>query len=185
MEMETDEAIALRVQRGDMDAFGLLVERYEEKLARYARRFLLEHFDAQDIIQEVFLKAYVNLQSFDPARRFSPWIYRIAHNEFINALKKKSREAISLFDPDTIFPTLIAREQAEDPYLRKETKAMIEKGLAELSPKYREPVILYYFEEMDYREIADVLHIPVATVGVRLKRARDMLRKTLNEQEHG
>ena len=91
MEKETDEAIATRVQKGDSEAFGQLVERYEEKLMRYARKFLRDPDDAKDIVQEVFIKSYQNIQSFDATRRFSPWIYRIAHNEFVNAIKKRSR----------------------------------------------------------------------------------------------
>jgi len=86
---ETDEAIAARVQNGDADAFSVLLERYEKKIFRYAGKFLSHPDDIKDIVQDVFVKAYVNIKSFDASRRFSPWIYRIAHNEFINALKKK------------------------------------------------------------------------------------------------
>ena len=92
MSLETDEEIAKRVQGGDVDSFGVLIERYEEKIARYARKFLMRGEDVKDIVQEVFIKAYVNIQSFDTRQRFSPWIYRIAHNEFINAIKKKLQD---------------------------------------------------------------------------------------------
>src|SRR3954470_6961664 len=99
---ETDEQIALAVQSGRSEKFGELVERYEAKLLRYARKFLLDPEDAQDIVQDIFIKAYENLQSFDATRRFSPWIYRIAHNEFVNALKKReSRKTIFTIDFDT------------------------------------------------------------------------------------
>jgi len=172
-----DEEIAGRVQRGDTDAFGILVARYDAKLSRYAQRFFQDGDEMKDLVQEVFIKAYVNIQSFDTDRRFSPWIYRIAHNEFVNALKKrKSHDTVSLFEFDTLFPHLSAKETADDRVQRHELKALLETSLEKLSAKYREPLTLYYFEEMDYKEIADILQIPTSTVGVRLRRGKDMLR---------
>jgi len=180
---ETDEQVALAVQSGATNRFGELVERYEAKLMRYARKFLLDPEDAQDIVQDIFIKAYENLQSFDATRRFSPWIYRIAHNEFVNALKKReSRRTVFTIDFDTLFPHLQAADTADSVALERDTRETLEKHLDKLDPKYREPLILYYLESMDYREIADILHIPVSTVGVRLARARAMLQKQAKGQ---
>ncbi|HEX3095801.1 MAG TPA: RNA polymerase sigma factor [Patescibacteria group bacterium] len=173
----TDEAISRQVQDGNIEIFGILVERYEPKLQRYAKRFLLGHEDAQDIVQEVFLKAYTNMQSFDATQRFSPWIYRIAHNEFINSIKKKGREPLSYFDPDTLFPHPVAKEQPEKELHSKELKDMLDKCLDKLDPKYREPLVLYYYEDLDYQSIADILRIPTSTVGVRLNRGKVALQK--------
>src|SRR5258708_4917322 len=95
LEMEpalTDEQLASRVQKGDPESFRVLMVRYEPKMTRYAKRFLFASDEAKDLLQEIFIKAYVNIRSFDIDRRFSPWIYRIAHNEFVNALKKKKKE---------------------------------------------------------------------------------------------
>lgn len=175
---ETDEALALRVQQGETEIFGELVHRYESKLLRYARRFLLDVDDAKDLVQDVFVKAYENLQSFDASRRFSPWIYRIAHNEFVNELaKKKSRHTFFTIDFDTLFPHLQATDRADTAAIERDTRETLEKHLAQVDPKYREPLVLYYLEDMDYHEIADVLHIPVSTVGVRLLRGRALLQK--------
>jgi RNA polymerase sigma-70 factor (ECF subfamily) len=175
---ESDELVALAVQKGKTERFGELVERYEAKLLRYARKFLLDPDDAQDIVQDIFIKAYENLQSFDAERRFSPWIYRIAHNEFVNALKKReSRKTTFTIDFDTLFPHLQAVDTADSVALERDMRETIEKHLSKLDAKYREPLILYYLENMDYREIADILRIPVSTVGVRLARARGMLQK--------
>lgn len=110
MTQQTDEQIAKAVQKGDSEAFGALVERYEPKLLRYAKKFLFNYEDGKDTVQEVFIKAYANIQSFDSSRSFSSWVYRIAHNEFINAIRKKGREPISFFDPDTLFPHPTAPE---------------------------------------------------------------------------
>lgn len=175
---ETDENVALRVQAGDVQAFGMLMTRYMPKLMRYARKFLLDPDDAADIVQDVFLKAYQNIQSFDTTRRFSPWIYRIAHNEFVNDLKKRSsRKTTFTIDFDTLFPTLAASDTADSAALERDTRETLEKYLSDVDPKYREPLILYYLEEMDYRAIADILHIPVSTVGVRLMRGKTQLQK--------
>ena len=178
MANETDEQVAERVQKGDSEAFGELIRRYQAKLLRYARKFLSDPEDAADVVQDIFIKAYQNILSFDLTRRFSPWVYRIAHNEFVNALKKKqaSRTVFS-FDIDTLFPHLAATDTADSATLERDLRATLETHLGKLDAKYREPLILYYLESMDYKEISDILQIPVSTVGVRLARARTFLQQ--------
>jgi RNA polymerase sigma-70 factor, ECF subfamily len=173
----TDEQIAIRVQQGDTASFGLLVERYEQKMLRYARKFLFGYEDGEDQVQEVFIKAYVNIRSFDAARKFSSWIYRIAHNEFINAIKRKKREPLPFFDPDTLFPHPLSPQDVERETGEKELRAALDRGLDSVDVKYREPLVLFYFEGLDYKEIADILRLPVSTVGIRLKRGREALKK--------
>ena len=175
----TDEEIAQRVQKGDVEVFGVLVQRFEERMIRYARKFLFAGDEIKDLVQEVFIKAYVNIQSFDASRKFSSWLYRIAHNEFINAGKKKSRLPVFTFDLDALFPHLAARETADGDFERQELKEALDQSLDKLDVKYREPLALYYLEEMNYREIADILQIPVSTVGVRLTRGKAMLKKII------
>lgn len=185
MSERTDEEIAVEVQKGDVEAFRVLVERYEAKMDRYAKRFLFAQDDAKDLLQEIFIKVYVNIRSFDAERRFSPWIYRIAHNEFVNALKKKKkdRETLSLFFVDVLFPHPIAKETADEESVRREIKKVLESSLDKLDTKYREPLVLYYLEDMDYKEIADILRIPVSTVGVRLQRGKILLKHLVKEKE--
>jgi len=180
---ETDEAIALRVQAGDGEVFGELIERYQAKLSRYARKFLLDPDDAADIVQDIFIKSYQNIQSFDVSRRFSPWIYRIAHNEFVNALKKRqSRGSVFTIDFDTLFPHLTAPDTADSAAIERDTRASLDRYLDKVSPKYREPLVLYYLEEMDYKEISEILQIPVSTVCLRLARGRASLFKIAGPQ---
>lgn len=181
MPEKTDEEIAKEVQLGDARSFGLLIERYEPKITRYARKFIFNGEDAKDLVQEAFIKAYTNIQSFDAGRSFSSWMYRIAHNEFINAIKKKSRMPIFQFDFDAVFPQPVAEETADSETYKKELREMLDKCLGKLDPKYREPLVLYYFEDMDYKEIADILEVPVSTVGVRLQRGKANLKKIVNE----
>ncbi len=177
----TDEQLAAAVQKGDTESFGQLVDRYQAKMLRYARKFLLAD-NAEDAVQEVFIKAYQNINSFDAAQRFSPWVYRIAHNEFINHLKKQGREHLSFFDPDTFFPHPVAKETAEGEAERGLAKQIVEANLEKLDSKYREALVLFYLEELSYKEISDILKIPVATVGVRIKRAREALRSVFKQE---
>jgi len=184
MDSISDESIARRVQAGNADAFALLMERYQEKLMRYARKFLSDRDDAKDIVQDTFIKAYENIQSFDAERAFSPWIYRIAHNEFVNALKKKhARRTTFTIDFDTLFPHLTAPDTADSAALDRDLKETIERHLEAIDPKYREPLVLYYIEGMDYRHISEIMQIPISTVGVRLARARAILKKTADKEQ--
>ena len=173
----TDEAIVIRVQSGDAESFAMLVERYEQKMLRYTKRFLFQMEDTEDLVQEVFLKAFVNIKSVDTTRKFSSWLYRIAHNESINALKKRKKEPVPFFDPASIFPHPVSKETAETEFEKQEIKTMIDISLEKLPATYREPLILYYIEELSYKEIADITRLPISTVGVRIRRAKDKLKK--------
>jgi RNA polymerase sigma-70 factor (ECF subfamily) len=179
MDEKTDEDIALKVQKGDIQLFGILVDRYQAKLLRYGRKFLSSSHDIEDLVQDIFIKAYKNIRSFNIKMRFSPWIYRIAHNEFINTIQKIKRMPLLTFDFDQFLPYLFSKETADREVNEKDTKAMLNNGLAKIDRKYREPLILYYLEEMNYREISEILRIPVSTVGIRLKRGRASLKKVL------
>lgn len=175
----SDEEIAEKVQKGKVQSFGILVERYQERIKRYARKFLFGYEDAEDLSQEVFIKAYRNIQSFDASKKFSSWLYRIAHNEFINVIKKKGREPLMFFNPDIIFPHPLSKNNPEEEINRKEISQILNKSLDKIKAKYREVLVLYYFENLSYREIADILHIPITTVGIRLKRGKEVLKKEL------
>ncbi len=180
----TDEEIAKRVCRGDKEAFGVLIERYEDKLTRYIRRFTQVNDDVSDVLQVIFIKAYTNLQGFDTSRSFNSWIYRIAHNESVNHLKKKGSEKVSFIDFDTMLPHLFADEETDTEAQKEETKRILESSLKNISPKYREVLILYYYDDLSYEEIAEVLQIPTSTVGVRIKRGKDALKKVLDSNNY-
>ncbi len=176
----SDEQLAKKTQDGDKQAFNELVRRYEAKITRYGRKFLFNYEDVLDAVQDVFIKAYVNIESFTVSRKFSTWLYRIAHNTFINVIKKKGREQVSFFDFDTFFQFNVADTTSlSGDLMRREEAAELGEALSHMDPKYREPLVLYYFEQKSYQEIADIMHIPVATVGVRLKRARENVKKYL------
>ena len=181
MTERTDEEIAAVVQAGNIYDFGELVLRYEPKMMRYARKFLSCQEDIEDLVQDVFIKAYSNLQSFDTSLRFSPWLYRIAHNTFVNELKRKSRFSLGVFEADVLLPQLPAKESSDDQVLETELKGEMELHLAKLAPKYREVIILHYFDEFSYQEISDIMQIPITTVGVRILRAKNKLKQTIKK----
>jgi RNA polymerase sigma-70 factor, ECF subfamily len=178
---DTDELIASEVQRGRTDLFNILVTRYEQRLLRYGHTFLRSHEDIEDITQNIFIKVYINIKSFKISERFSPWIYRIAHNEFVNAARKRRDIPLFSFDLDTMFPQLKEKSITEE-LDRDILKAALTKYLAMIDLKYREPLVLFYFDDLPYTDIADVLHLPISTVGVRISRGKQQLKKIISEQ---
>lgn len=181
MSKNTDEEIVALIKQGDTELFGELIKRYESKMKRYAKKFLFDRQDTDDLVQDVFIKAYINLQSFDNERKFSPWVYRIAHNTYVNALKKKLTDKVFPIDFDTFLPHPKAADTADAQSEYEFTKAVLDKHIGLIPEKYREPIILFFYEEMDYKEIAQVLSIPVSTVGVRIKRGKDKLKAILSK----
>ncbi|PCI89926.1 hypothetical protein COB18_02255 [Candidatus Kaiserbacteria bacterium] len=177
----TDEDIVQRVQSGDTEAFALLIELYEKKITRYANKFLYNYQDREDAVQDVFIKAYQNIQSFRSGERFSPWIYRIAHNTFLNVVRKQSREKVSFFDTDQLFGANIPDEHEKELREQHWDREVLDQCLEKLDVKYREVLVLFYFEEKDYNEISEIMRIPKATVGVRLRRGRERIKKIYDE----
>lgn len=182
-EAPSDEELAGRVQAGDAEAFGELVDRYESKLKRYGRKFLSDPADLDDLVQDIFIRAYRNIQGFNTSMRFSPWIYRIAHNLFVNALRSRSRAPFIVIDFDTLLSHPVAAEETDTEATRGEMKRIVDHGLSLIPTHYREILLLYYEEELSYKEIGDVLKVPVGTVGVRLARAKAALRAAYQKND--
>ncbi len=176
-----DEEVIKDILKGDKDAFGVLIYRFEKKLFRYINRFVYDINEAEDLMQIVFIKAYTNLNGFNFNYKFSPWIYRIAHNEIVNYIKKKQRNKI-IFDVDwdIVMPLNVGRNIDEEIDLNN-LERWLKNDIAKIPDKYKEVLVLYYFEEMPYKEIADIIKIPIATVGVRIRRAKDLIRKNYNK----
>ncbi len=168
----SDETIVQQVQKGDAEAFGLLIDRYEKKLRRYIYRFLQKQEDQTDIVQDIFIKVYTTIQSFDTKQKFSPWIYRIAHNEAINFIKKKKSFPFSMFDPLYLINTFKEKTTTEETYDTIIDKEQIEEVLSNLDYHHREILLLFFYEELSYKEISEILKIPISSVGVRISRAK-------------
>lgn len=176
----SDEQLAAEAQRGSQPALTALFRRYSERLLRYAASIVKSVDEAHDVVQESFIKAYTNLKSFDTKRKFSSWMYRIVHNEAMNHIRRESRRPWVSLDADTVLP--MPASEKPDPLeeqMTEETKKEIREAIHALPVKYREVVELRYLEEFSYEEIADILTIPKATVGVRLSRAKALLKNTI------
>ena len=178
----TDEEIAGHIQKGKVDYFEEVMERYQGKIVGYLNRLMRNNDDAKDVSQDVFVKVFRNINSFDTSQRFSPWIYRIAHNEAVNNLKRRVREPLHFFDPEILFPHPVAAEDPQSDAERLEIKEALNKCLDLVDEKYREVLVLRYFEDLDYKDISEILKIPVVTVGVRLNRGKARLKKVYKEK---
>lgn len=174
---QTDEEIARLIQNGEKEKFGILMERYSKKLSRYGTKFLSSEENIEDIVQDVFISTFQNINKFNPALTFSSWIYRIAHNAFVNGLKKQQKNALPDFDFDIFVSHLVYEDPAIQEKEHEEMQKIIAIGLDELKPKYKEVIILHYIEDFSYKKISDILQIPTSTVGVRVKRAKEALKK--------
>jgi RNA polymerase sigma-70 factor (ECF subfamily) len=168
----------------DKSHFGGLVDRYQAKLARYITRLGIRDIDDQlDVLQEIFLKAYRNLNAFDESFKFSSWIYRIAHNEAISWYRKKNvrPEGHLVAEGDEIITFLSSKEDASDVLFDKQINAKeVNEALLKIDEKYREVIILRFFENKEYEEISDILKIPVGSVGTLLHRGKKQLAAALN-----
>ena len=180
----SDEELVVRSQKGDEMAFTLLMKRYTAKLLRYGNRLIPRENNIGDLVQDVFIMVYKNLQDFDAARRFSPWIYRIAHNIFIDAVRKNAKGPLYVFDFDKMIPHPTYEDPLPAEKENEQIRVLLEKHLEELSPIYLEIIDLYYFADFDYKEIADILHIPIGTVGIRLSRAKAELKKKFPKNDY-
>ncbi len=167
----SDEEIVEKVRSNDQELYFVIVERYQHKLLRYATNLIKDEHKAVDVVQESFIKAFINLNSFDADKKFSSWIYRIVHNEAMNSVKKYPKEVPLLDDVD-----FQSDENIENDFEKKETVARVEKCLREMPLLYSEPLTLLYIEEKSYTEISDILRIPMGTVATRIRRAKILMK---------
>lgn len=170
-----DEDIVARVQGGDVEAYGDIMKRYEAKLTRYVVYLIHDAMAASDVVQETFIKAYQNIQGFNPKYKFSSWVYRIAHNEAMNAVKRDKHITHDL-DVEEVREAAYETSTVRD-IDRAILKDDMQACLDSIELKYREVLMLQYYEHMKYDQIADVLHVPTATVGVWAARGKAKLRK--------
>jgi len=168
----TDEQVADYVRRKDKEAYAEIVLRFQSKLLRYANNLTRDEAMSADIVQNSFLKAFVNLNSFKNKLKFSTWIYRIVHNEAINELVKHRRETPILPNMD-----FVGNIDLEDNFDKEEIKARISGCLNQIPLLYAEPLSLFFLEDKSYEEISDILRVPIGTVGTRINRAKILMKK--------
>ena len=177
------ELVAATLQ--DSGAYVHLVRRYEAPLTRYLFRLGCKHkSDADDILQEVFIKAYRNLNDYDSSLKFSSWIYRITHNEAITFFKKSNRAPRVARTEDEV---LAFEEIANETNIAEELDARLSgealrAAIGRLDAKYRDVLVLRFLEDRTYEEISDILRKPSGTVATLIARAKKKLRDLIESE---
>jgi RNA polymerase sigma-70 factor, ECF subfamily len=169
-EVEDRDLIA-KARRGHVDAYNVLVSRWEKRVFNYLLRLVANREDALDLSQDVFLKAYQNLRKLDDPAKFPAWLFRIAHNEAYSLLRKNRPEGELVGEPQSggssarMFPI--------------ELSLAVESALGRLSGDQREAVLLKVYQGFKFEEMAQILDCPVSTIKSRLYTALDLLKQTL------
>jgi RNA polymerase sigma-70 factor, ECF subfamily len=185
-----DESVLLsQAREGDTQAFGEMVRRYEGKIFRLAQHITQNREDAEDVLQETFLKAYEHLDQFQGQSKFYTWVVRIAVNQALMKLRRrKTDKSVSLDDTidtgeDTIVREIAAwDENPEQRFSREEIGEILDSAIQSLEPPYRSVFVLRDMEELSTEETAEALGLSVPAVKSRLLRARLQLREKLTRQ---
>ncbi len=183
-----DELINKRINevlKGDQSAFEEIVTLFQHRLYHVCFRMLSNRQEAEDIAQEAFVRAYMNIHTFDQKRKFSTWLFRIATNLCIDRIRKKKPDYyLDANVPGTEGLTMYSQiaadgELPEDVVERMETQERVQYEIGRLPDKYRSVIILRYLEELPLKEISDILELPLGTVKTRIHRGRGALRKQM------
>ena len=184
-----EQELVTRAQTGDSDAFAALVERYQNRIYRLAKNITQNNEDAEDVLQEAFLKAYSHLDTFQRNARFYTWIVRIAVNEALMKLRKrKTDRTVPLDEPVDTGEETVNREIAgwddnpEQRYSQEEMQQILNAAVEDLKPDFRAVFALRDIEELSTEETAEALGISVPAVKSRLLRARLALREKLTRK---
>ena len=170
----SEEELIARSKHHDADAYGQLVDRYKQALYRHCFALMRSEDAAEDIAQEAFIAAYYQLTTFDSSRRFSTWLFKIATNKALNALRHDRRQHPM---SDALVARLVSHHDAPEVHAEHaELRAII----LRLEPRYRAVIHLYYFEGMSYEEIAIVMKKPVGSIKGWMNRAKQQLRRELS-----
>lgn len=179
IEKINDNELVDIVREKNPEYYEEIIGRYQGKLFAYLYRLIGEKEEAEDLLQDVFIKAFRNLKSYDTSRKFSSWIYRIAHNEAVNHIKRKSlKRFIPLESITSTKDKLEASSPEENPqmsWIRKETSKEVDEAIKRLPLKYRQVLVLRYYSDKSYEEISEILDKPINTVGTLIKRAKNKL----------
>jgi RNA polymerase sigma-70 factor, ECF subfamily len=166
-----DRDLIAKARKGDVEAYNLLVSRWERRVFNYLLRLVSNREDALDVSQEAFLKAYQSLPKLDDPQRFGAWLFRIAHNEAFSLLRRRK--------PEGEMPLERGAPVRGSDLLPIELSMAVETALGRLSEDQREAVLLKVYQGFKFEEMAEILSCPVSTVKSRLYTALDLLKTTL------
>ncbi len=180
-----DAELVKLVLAGDTELYAVLVNRYRTRVSRYVERFTYDVEDARDVTQDVFVKVYGALDSFDPHFKFSTWLFRIAGNAAIDHLRRRRVRTLPLEYPSgedgemrAVDPPEV-RPNPHEELTRRRLRDALSAAIDRLPDDYRELISLRHYGEMPYEEIADLKGMPLGTVKNKLFRARQALRDLL------
>lgn len=185
----TDHDLIALAASGSEKAYRELLDRYQRPVFSLIYRMVRDREQAEDLAQETFVKVFNHIESFNPKYKFSSWIFKIASNLTIDALRKKDLKTVSLDGsrnaetPDEVDATRItveSRDENPEEFLEaKELGEEIERAIGQLRPEYRQAILLRHVEGRPYEEIAEIMGVPLGTVKTFIHRARGELRETL------
>lgn len=183
MQEASDLELLHNVRAGDPHSYRLLVERYQSLIFTIALRMVRDYAEAEDLAQDIFLKAYRTLDSFREEASFKTWICRIASNHCIDWKRKhgKRQEQTAQVEEAERLPD--GAETPEQAILRQESRQEVRRVLEEMPEKYRTILLMYHFQGMSYKEIAEAQDISARTVETRLYRAKNLLRTAMKGGE--
>jgi RNA polymerase sigma-70 factor (ECF subfamily) len=166
-----------KARQGDKEAFGLLIGAYQTPVYNLAYRMLNNSGEAEEAAQEAFIRAYTRLESYNPEHKFSTWMLSITSNYCIDLIRKRRALLLSIDEPLPAHPALQSEKSQgpESQMVTNEQQEMVQELLQELPEDYRQAVVLRYWYEMSYDEIAEVMNTTVSAIKSRLFRARRLL----------
>lgn len=182
-ETSDENLVVLSLQNSEN--FKHLISRYQDKFSQYIRRkTTASKEDVEDLLQNIFIKIYLNLRGFDTSLKFSSWAYRIAHNEIISWYRrKKIRPQINFedYEEENLINYFKEDTNLEKEFDHNELKERIKESIDKLDEKYKDIIILRFLEEKEYEEISDILQIPLGTVSTLIYRGKKELQKLLTK----
>jgi RNA polymerase sigma-70 factor, ECF subfamily len=181
---QDDPQLVKASQRGDQDAFALLVQRHQRRVFNLSVRMVQDYEDASEVTQEAFLAAWQGLPSFRGEARFATWLYRIAYHCCLRQLeqRKRGRDLQAVIQAEQILDEMNKEQRVEGILERRDLQAIVREQMEQLPANYRVVLILRHLQEMTYEEMAAVLSMPVGTIKTHLFRARHLLKERLLAQ---
>ncbi len=175
--MDDEQVWLKQARRGDKNAFGQLIEAYQGPVYNLAYRMLGNSGEAEEAAQEAFIRAYTRLDSYDPTHKFSTWLLSITSNFCIDQIRKRRAVLLSIDEPLPPHPALHSDNSKgpEAEFIAQEREQMVQSLMSELPEEYRQAVVLRYWYDMSYEEIAEAQETSVSAVKSRLFRARRIL----------
>lgn len=184
-----DEMYVKKALEGDQRAYQQLTEKYRRPLQFHVTKMVKETEQVEDLVQEAFIKAFKNLDSYSTSYAFSTWLYRITTNHTIDYLRKKKLKTTSIDKPiktregEMSFELPDEQAETDRSIIRKQRKKIITHAIENLPDKYRQVIEMRHIEELSYQEIAEQLDLPLGTVKAHIFRAREMLYKALKDKK--